>query len=237
MNATRSLRAAGMLDLEVRRGNLPPLPDKTKGPQPSRGRLSMLWEYWAWHARNWVQNRWRQLPLMLLLLVYPALKWFVPALVVLHSKTYLKVLRGDGSILDLGCVGRHLITNAGNNYVANTFTGTGTISNFKYHGFGIGTTAANASDTQLQDEMTTEYATDNTRPTGTQVNSTNTYTTVATFAPDSAGTTPLAVTEWGLLNQAANSGGTLLDREVFSAVNLNYANGDSIQATYVLTVS
>jgi hypothetical protein len=42
------------------------------------------------------------------------------------------------------------------------------------------------------------------------------------------------VTEWGLLSQAATGGGSLFDRQVFSALNL--ANGDSLQTTYDLTI-
>ena len=70
------------------------------------------------------------------------------------------------------------------------------------------------------------------RPTGSQAHSTNTYTTVATFTPDAS----VATTEWGLLTQASNAGGTLLDHQVFSAINLN-GTGDSLQTTYVLTFS
>jgi hypothetical protein len=95
-----------------------------------------------------------------------------------------------------------------------------------------GTTAAAAGDTALQTELTTQYATDNTRPTGSQAHSTNTYTTVATLSPDAN----VAITEWGLLTQAATGGGTMLDHQVFSAVNLA-ASADSLTTTYVLTFS
>ena len=43
-----------------------------------------------------------------------------------------------------------------------------------------------------------------------------------------------AITAWGLLSQAATGGGTLFDRQVFSAINV--ASGDSIQFTYDLTI-
>jgi hypothetical protein len=42
-----------------------------------------------------------------------------------------------------------------------------------------------------------------------------------------------AVTEHGVFDQASNAGGVMLDRSVFSAVNL--ASGDSLQSTYELT--
>jgi len=102
----------------------------------------------------------------------------------------------------------------------------------KFHAFGTGTTAAAAGDTALQTECTTAYAVDNTRPTGSQAHSTNTYTTVATFTPDAS----VANTEWGLLNQASNAGGSLLDHQVYSVVTLN-GTGDSLQTSYILTFS
>jgi hypothetical protein len=105
--------------------------------------------------------------------------------------------------------------------------------NFKYHGFGTGGTAEAAGDTALVTEFTTQYAVDNTRPTGTQTvgGSSNIYRTVATFSPDSGGT--LAVTEHGIFSAA--SAGTLLDRSLFSVVNV-VAASDSITSTYDLTL-
>jgi hypothetical protein len=162
------------------------------------------------------------------------LRWIVPGLnMPMYGRLYLKVIR-DGEVWDYGHVGCHLIVTAGKNYVAADFAGGASdINALKFHGFGTGTTAAAAGDTALQTELTTQYATDNTRPTGSQASSTNTYTTVATLSPDSGGT--IAITEWGLLSQAATGGGTLFDRQVFAAVNV-VAGSDSLQATYVLTV-
>ena len=44
-----------------------------------------------------------------------------------------------------------------------------------------------------------------------------------------------AIVEHGIFSQAATGGGTLLDRSVFSAINV--ASGDSIQFTYDLTLT
>jgi hypothetical protein len=196
----------------------------------------LAWERRLWHLRNWVRYRWREIPFYALLFMVPFLRWFVPALTLMHSRTYLRIVRrdefGQPEVLDL--VGLHLITTAGKNYVAACFDNTNEPENLKYHAFGTGTTSAAAGDTALQTELTTQYATDNVRPTGSQAHSTNTYTTVATLAPDSGGT--IAVTEWGLMSQASNAGGTLYDHQVFSAVNL-VAGSDSLQSTYVLTLS
>jgi hypothetical protein len=154
-------------------------------------------------------------------------------IVALEGSLYLKVIR-DGVEVDLGLASLKLVTDAGVAYITadmNAATGGADVSNFKYHGFGTGTTAENANQTGLITELTTEYVVNSTRPTGSQANSTNTYTTVGTLSPDSGGT--LAITEHGVFS--ASSSTTLLDRSVFSAVNL-VASSDSLQATYVLTL-
>lgn len=159
------------------------------------------------------------------------------ALAVPHffGAVYGTVYRGNGEIEDLGLMGLKLVTTAGVTKIvdflrANDVT---TGQNFKYHGFGTGTTAEATSDTALVTELTTQYAVDSTRPTGTQTNNGATvYRTVATLSPDTGGT--IAVTEHGVFSAA--SAGTLLDRTVFSAVNL-VAGADSLQITYDLTVS
>ncbi len=149
-----------------------------------------------------------------------------------YAELFGQVIHEDGSVTDYGLLGRRLITDAGVAYIAADIGGGGSDSNlFKFHGFGIGTTAESAAQTALVTELTTEYASDSTRPTGSQANSTNTYTTVGTLAPDSGGT--LAITEHGIFT--ATSAGTMLDRTKFSAINL-VASSDSLQATYVLTL-
>lgn len=170
--------------------------------------------------------------------------WFPPArwvgrvfggVTLYVSALHAVVDHADGSVTDYGVVSRHVVTTAGKNYLAACFPNTNEPENFKYHGYGTGTTAAAVGDTALQTEFTTEYVTNSTRPTGSQSSSTNTYTTAATFSPDSGGT--LAVTEHGIFSAAA--AGTLLDRNVFSAINLVAAasNGDSLTTTYTLTIN
>jgi hypothetical protein len=90
------------------------------------------------------------------------------------------------------------------------------------------------ADSALVTELTTQYATDSTRPTGTTTEgaSANIYRTVATLSPDSGGT--IAITEHGVFS--ASSAGVLLDRSKFAAINL-VAGSDSLQTTYELTVS
>lgn len=198
----------------------PPAPTVRKAP-------------WRWRLRNTVRM------ILTAELFLPLWVWFLRqisprGIMFATAELYGRVTHADGSVTDYGLLGRHLVVTAGKNYLAACMDNTSEPENLKFHGYGTGTTAAAAGDTALQTELTTQYATDNVRPTGSQAHSTNTYTTVATLSPDTGGT--IAVTEWGLLSQASNAGGTLLDRQVFSAVNL-VAGSDSLATTYVLTFS
>lgn len=143
------------------------------------------------------------------------------------------IIRSDGSVVDLGCVSKRVVTTAGVNYMRDDFAagaGGADISLFKYHACGTGTTAEAITDTALVTECTTALNPDSTRGVGTQVNSVSkTYTTVATLTFDAAA----AVTEHGLFSAA--SAGTLWDRSVFAAVNV--ASGESIQFSYSLTIN
>lgn len=144
-----------------------------------------------------------------------------------------KVIRANGKELDLGCVGKRVVTTAFVNYLRDDLanaSGGADISTFKYHECGTGTTAEAIGDTALVTACTTALNPDSTRAVGTQVNSVSgEYTSVGTLTFDASA----AVTEHGLFSAA--SSGTLMDRTVFSAVNV--ASGDSIQFTYTLTIS
>jgi hypothetical protein len=153
-----------------------------------------------------------------------------------YGALFLTVIRADGRVENLGLASLRLVTTTGVRFICDDFNASSTdVSNMKFHGIGTGAVAEAVGDTALGTEITTQYSTDNTRPTGTQASatvSTNaTYTTVGTITVDAT----VAATEHGILSQAATGGGTLLDRSVFSVVNL--ASGDSLQATYVLTIN
>lgn len=151
----------------------------------------------------------------------------------LYGAVSLVKIGPNGERIDYGLASLRVITTAGVTFLAADMAGGGSdINLFKYHGFGTGTTAEASGDTALVTELTTQYSTDSTRPTGSQNASTNTYTTVATLSPDTGGT--IAITEHGIFS--ATSSGTLWDRSVFSAVNL-VAGSDSLQVTYVATFS
>jgi hypothetical protein len=146
----------------------------------------------------------------------------------------LRVAHADGSFTDYGLVGMRVVTTVGVGYIVDAFQNIVEVENMKFHGFGTGGTAEAVGDTALVTEETTQYNPDSTRPTGstTEGASGNIYRTVGTYSPDSGATR--AITEHGIFSQAAAGGGTLLDRTLFSVVNL-VAGSDSLQATYDLT--
>jgi hypothetical protein len=137
----------------------------------------------------------------------------------------------DGTRTDFGVASLQKVTSAFVAYLATRlFDGNTSIGAFDFHAYGTGTTAESNADTALVTELTTQYATDSTRPTGTPTNpSAGVYQTVATLSPDTGGT--LAITEHGIFS--ASSAGTLMDRSVFAAVNI-LAGSESITGTYQL---
>jgi hypothetical protein len=156
-----------------------------------------------------------------------------------YGQLFLTVLRGDGTIEELGLAGMRMVTTVGARFICDDMNNNTTdVTNLKFHGFGTGAGAEAVGNTALSTEETTQYAPDNTRPTGSQASATvgndGTYTTVGTYSPDS-GTNPRPITEHGIFTQAATGGGTLLDKTLFSVVNLVPA-ADSLQATYVFTL-
>lgn len=153
--------------------------------------------------------------------------------------------QGAGFVTDCGVLSYKTITDNGVAALAAGFAGAFTISNFKFHAFGTGTTAEAEAHANLVTELTTQYASDTVRPTGSQANTASaggppqvaTYVTVGTLSPDSGGT--IAITEHGLFAIATGVGAganTMFDRSVFSAVNL-VASADSLQVTYTLSIT
>lgn len=120
----------------------------------------------------------------------------------------------------------NLITNAGFAGIASRINGSGAAAAFTYIAVGTGATAANVTDTTLQTETATSGLS-RANATVSLVTTTVTNDTaqlVNTFSV----TGTVAVTESGVLNAA--SSGTLLCRQVFSAINV--VNGDSLQITW-----
>lgn len=125
------------------------------------------------------------------------------------------------------------IANAGRAVVTARLYGTGSAA-YGAIGQGTGATAFNVADTTLQ----TEVKADGTGASGAHciptasVTASSVTTTVtndtAQFVGTVAETATIAVTEAGLFN--ADTNGTLLSRQVFTAVNV--VTGDSIQFTF-----
>lgn len=213
MNAAGTLKLSGKLSLEVSHSRR----------SPRQIRRAIFW----WKVRNFFLYRWREWPLFLILAICRMTP--VPCLVA-HTKLFLVLRKKNGEVWDYGCVGRMLITTAGKAFVTDNWQGTTDLDTMKYHGLGEGTTAAAVGDTALESELSTDYATNSTRPTGT-------VTEASSVIMQSVGVNTLdgsaTVTEWGLLSQAATGGGVLFDRQVFAAVNM--VAGDSLTSTYQLT--
>ena len=126
--------------------------------------------------------------------------------------------------------GANLVTTTGKAGVAGRIGGSGSPAAFTYIAIGTGTTAAAVGDTTLQTEITTGGGA---RASATvSLVTTDTTNDTARAVLTFNFTSSFAVTEAGLLN--ASSSGTLLNRNVFTAVNV--ANGDSLQVTIDIDV-
>jgi len=143
----------------------------------------------------------------------------------------------DGEVSNFGLMGVRLVTTAGANKIVALMNGTDTSTgaNFKYHALGTGGTALSpggesAADTALVTEITTAYATDNTRPTGSQTvgASNNIYRTVGSNVVDNT----VVCIEHGVFSAA--TAGTLLDRTCFAIVTLGAT--DTFTTTYDFTI-
>jgi hypothetical protein len=153
--------------------------------------------------------------------------------VTLTSELRGRLRKADGQWIDYGVLSRRVITDAGVTFLRDDFNNNAQdITTLNFHGCGTGTTAEAAGQTALVTESTTVLNPDSTRATGTRSTpAANQFQTVGTLTFDASA----AITEHGVFSQAATGGGTLWDRSVFSAINV--ASGDSIQFTYVLTLT
>lgn len=136
------------------------------------------------------------------------------------------LIKADGRRVDYGLVSAKVVTTAFVNFMVDQLQAeTSVWGDFKYHDSGVGTTAAVIGDTDIE---TTDGES---RVAGTQVEgaSANIYKSVGTITYTSS----LAITEQGLFS--ASTGATLMDRHVFTAINV--VNTDSIEFTYELTAT
>lgn len=120
----------------------------------------------------------------------------------------------------------NLVTNAGLALAAGRLNGSGSPAAATYIATGTGTNAAAAGDTTLQTEIS-DSGLERAAATVSLVTTTQTNDTAQMLKSFSV-TGTKAVTESGVLNAAST--GTLLCRQVFSAINV--ANGDTLQITW-----
>jgi hypothetical protein len=144
----------------------------------------------------------------------------IPTLV---GRLEARLIRADGRVVNYGLLSCRVVTTAFVAFLVDQLqTETSVFGDFKYHDSGVGVTAEDAGDTAIE---TTDGES---RAAGTQTESAaNAYRSVGTISY----TTTKAITEHGLFNDS--SAGTLMDRSVFAAINVE--NGDSVQFTYTLT--
>lgn len=126
---------------------------------------------------------------------------------------------------------KNLITSAGKAALAGLLLTDVGGTAFDYIAIGTGTNAAAAGDTTLQTEASTNGAS-RVAGTGTRVTTSVTNDTAQlvcswTFSGS------FAITEAGIFN--ASSNGTLLARQVFSAINV--ASGDTLTITWQVQIS
>jgi len=149
-----------------------------------------------------------------------------------YGSLYLTKISADGDLLEYGLASMRVVTDTGVGFIVDAFQNSVELENMKFHGIGTGGAAEAVGNTALTTELTTQYNPDSTRATGTTTeNGANVYRTVGTNTVDSA----VAITEHGVFSSATGGAGVLLDRSLFSAVNL--ASGDSLQSTYDFTLT
>jgi len=126
---------------------------------------------------------------------------------------------------------KNLITTAGKALASALLGAVSTPAAVTYLEVGVGTTAADAANTALETAIT-DSGLERTAATVSQVTTTTTNDTLQLTKTWSV-TGTKAVTECGAFNAA--SAGSMLGRQVFSAVNVT--SGDSLQITYKFAVS
>lgn len=141
------------------------------------------------------------------------------------------IIRADGTTVDLGIISMRVVTTAGAEFIVDAFQNLTEVENMKFHGFGTGGAAEAIGNTGLTTELTTQYAVDNTRPTGSTTEGATAiiYRSLGTLVPDAA----VAITEHGVFSAAA--AGILLDRSLFTVINLVAA--DQLATTFELSIT
>ncbi len=162
------------------------------------------------------------------------LKERMSSMLAIETSLRLRHLGADGLLIgDYGIVSQRLVTTVGVNFLVDAWQNSVELEIMKFHGIGLGTTAANIADTDVETELTTQYSSDNVRATGslTEGTTANIFKTVGTNTVDASA----AVTEHGVLSSATVGSGVLWDRHTFAVINLS--SSESLESTYEATFS
>lgn len=144
----------------------------------------------------------------------------------LKLKGLIKIdLIRDGEVIEEREI-KNTITNAGLAEITNLLGNVSSPVSFTYLAVGTGTTAAAATDTALETEIT-DSGLERASATVTQETDSVTDDTLQLLKSWTV-TGSKAVTECGAFNDA--SAGTILGHQVFSAINV--ISGDALQITY-----
>lgn len=178
-----------------------------------------------WRVRNWLMYRLPDYPRL-------AIAAFAAAcgVATFQGRLYIRVHRADGRWEDYGLVSTRVVTTAGVGFIVDAFQNIVELENMKYHAAGTSSAAEATTDIAPTTELTTQYATDNTRPTGTTTEgaTANIYRSVGTVTVDAT----VTITEHALM-AAATGAAACLDRSIFTGIPL--VSGEGIQFTYELT--
>lgn len=163
----------------------------------------------------------RHLRMVIMLFLFPP--QFPSHALRLSTLTEARHYRG-GKLIGYRRVWNKKVTAAFCNLLADALQASTDLSTFKYHASGTGVTAEANTDTVMGTQAET-------RDEGTQIEGASTYIYKSVATHTFADT--FAITEHGLFS--ASSGGTLMDRSVFAAINVVAA--DRIEWTYQLTIT
>jgi len=147
----------------------------------------------------------------------------------LKGKVILTVKDVKGRVKECRAV-ENVVTDVGKACVAGLINGL-IAAAFKYIGIGTGTKAASASDTSLENEVKRKEAKVD-RVTTNVAN--DTAVLIASFSRDDSLTGTMAIAESGIFN--AGSGGDMLCRVTFDALNMNWDAGDTLTVEWRICV-
>jgi len=144
--------------------------------------------------------------------------------VTMSGQLRAKYIFKNGPVVDYGTLSYQKVTDDFAAYLVDLLQSGGTdVTEFFYHAAGTDNTAESSGDTELGSEIL--------RSTGSlDETSAQVFKSVATMTFPSSN----SVLEHGLLNADSDGPGILMDRSVYTAIELN--SSDQIEFTYELTV-